>query len=76
MAGITTSETLAGEQPKNDGLLKAIDDGLLKAINDIGSRLPELIAENEKNSLSIARLVERYDRLKEEYGRKTKNNRK
>jgi len=66
--GITTSETMAGEQPK--------DDGLLRAINDIGSRLPELIAQNEKNSLEIARLSERYDRLKEEYGRKTKNNRK
>ena len=68
MAGITTSETMAGEQPK--------DDDLLRAINDIGSRLPELIAQNEKNSLEIARLSERYDRLKEEYGRKTKNNRK
>ena len=63
MAGITTSETSAGEQPKDDGLLKAIDDGLLNSINDIGSRLPDLIAENEKNSLSIARLGERYDRL-------------
>jgi len=52
---------MAGEQPK--------DDGLLRAINDIGSRLPELIAQNEKNSLEIARLSERYDKLKEEYGR-------
>ena len=63
MAGITTSETLAGEQPKNDDLLRKI--------NEVGGRLAELIVKNREIELAMTQLNEEYARLKEAYGRQT-----
>lgn len=66
MAGITTSETLAGEQPKDDNL---------------GSRVDELTVQvdelRKEVTLLRCRVDDKFQALeKKANGRKTKNNRK
>ena len=66
MAGITTSETLAGEQPKDDVL---------------GSRVDELTVQvdelRKEVTLLRCRVDDKFQALeKKANGRKTKNNRK
>jgi hypothetical protein len=63
MAGITTSESMSGEQPK--------DDDLLRKINEVGGRLAELIVKSREIELAMTQLNEEYARLKEAYGRQT-----
>ena len=53
MSGITTSETLAGEQPKNDNLGGRVDElervmtGLERSLNDFLSRIEALENKND-----------------------------
>ena len=69
MAGITTSETLAGEQPKDDDLGSRVDE------LESASRLQlGVITGLERILKDFLRRIEALEKTND--GRKTKNNRK
>jgi predicted nucleotidyltransferase len=55
MSGITTSETLRGEQPK--------DDDLPRRLNDVGGRLTELLVEMRQTKPEVREINSRIDNL-------------
>ena len=66
MAGITTSETLAGEQPKDDNFGSRVDE----LTNQVGELRKECM-------LLRCRVDDKFGELEKKIdGRKTKNNRK